>query len=76
MGNKTPTKDDLPRYDWKIDGNVNGLDLYRRKDGVIAERRKIKLDHRFGIEEEKKIYKVRETNEFGFVKVYEVDGAE
>lgn len=43
---------------------------------MIAEKRLITLDHRFTLENEKQIYKLRENNNLGFVKVYQVDGVE
>jgi|JI9StandDraft_2_1071091.scaffolds.fasta_scaffold1385010_1 hypothetical protein len=48
MGNSQDLKLELPKYDWTWVGNHNGLDLYRRQsDGLISEKRRIVLDHRF-----------------------------
>ena len=60
MGNSQENKYDLPKYEWVWVGNHNGLDLYRRtSDGLIAERRRIAVDHRFSMNTEKQIYKMR-----------------
>lgn len=53
MGNKEPNRTSLPSYDWQLKGNHNGLDLYQRNDGLIAERRRVTLDHHFDINTEK-----------------------
>lgn len=54
MGNSQAEQYELPKYDWVWVGNHNGLDLYRRNnDGIVAERRKIVLDSRFSINNEK-----------------------
>ena len=76
MGNSHTSKNELPKYTWEEVGNSNGIDLFRRKDGLVAERRRITLDHRFNLDHEKDVYKKRENNSKGFVDVYEVDGVE
>ena len=61
MGNKQENQYELPKFDWDWFGNHNGLDLYkRRSDGLLAEKRRIVLDHRFTYEQEREIYKLRE----------------
>lgn len=77
MGNSQQDKYELPKYEWVWAGNHNGLDIYKREsDGLQAEKRRIVLDPRFTLENEKQIYKLRENNNLGFVRVYQVDGVE
>ena len=63
MGNSHNDPNELPKYQWKQIDNCNGVDLFQRSnDGLVAERRKLSLDHHFSLDKEQRIYKMRELN--------------
>ena len=49
MGNGESVNSEGSPQKWSYYGNHNGIDLYRRADGLILEKRKITLDHRFDL---------------------------